>query len=174
MNTPTAKSNLKDLSLSELNDRANAGDANAVARLRAVLQANPQLVKQLGDVAAHAKEALLQRIVRTDATVGEAVRLMLDELKRNLLPAKPTAIQQLAADRVVLIHAEIHVLDAIYPLVSELEHQQARVVAKAKDSAQRRYGLALKTLAAVNRFAPVTRRVKPGKQTEPSPLKVFE
>lgn len=174
MNAPASQSNLKNLSLAELNDLANAGDANAVARLRAILEANPQLARQLGDVAAHAKEALLQRVIKTDATVGEAVRLMLDELKRNLLPAKPTAIQQLAADRVVLIYAEIYLLDAIYPLVSELEPQQARVVAKAKDSAQRRYGLSLKTLAAVNKLAPLPRRMKPGKQSELSPLKVFD
>ncbi len=157
-NTGELKPTPNKLTLRELGERADAGDEQALARLRQFLRENPKIAVQLGNVAGQAQETLLQRIKKADQLAGESVRVALDELRKELLPPGAGPLQRLAVDRIVLIHLEIYLSDALYPLVSELEPQQARVVAKAKDSAQRRYGLAMKTLAVVNRLVPAGKR----------------
>ena len=84
----------------------------------------------------------------------------LERLKQDLLPPNPRAVHLLAVERVLLNYVEIHLYDTLYPDIASLGLQQAKVVATAKNSAERRYAQSLRTLAALIRALPAKKRKK--------------
>ena len=146
--------------LHRLVDAANTGDTASLHQLRQFLGKHPHIARHCGDLVRHAKETLLRRISGNEALLGESVRLELDRLKEELLPVNPHATQVLAVERVLLNYVEIHLYDTLYPDIASLGLQQAKVVATAKNSAERRYAQSLRTLAALIRALPAKKRKK--------------
>jgi hypothetical protein len=146
--------------LQRLGDAANKGEAAALIRLRQLLEQHPEITSKLGNLVQHAKETQLRRICNNEPLLGESIRLELDRLKEELLPPNAHATQVLAVERVLLNYVEIHMYDTLYPDIASLGLQQAKVVAIAKNSAERRYAQSLRTLAALIRALPTKKRKK--------------
>jgi len=146
--------------LQRLGDAANAGDAAALTQLRQLLEQHPQISSKLGNLIQHAKETQLRRISNNEPLLGESIRMELERLKQDLLPPNPRAVHLLAVERVLLNYVEIHLYDTLYPDIASLGLQQAKVVATAKNSAERRYAQSLRTLAALIRALPAKKRKK--------------
>ena len=85
----------------ELRQRANAGDCQAQAELRQLLDAEPGLFQQLGSLAGHAESNLFRLVADGDFVVTESLRRQADELRRQLTPPFPGPLELLGIRRVV-------------------------------------------------------------------------
>jgi hypothetical protein len=137
--------------------RGDAGDVSALAEVRQALDDHPELVAQLGDLAANAETAVLGLLAGTSLTAREAARRSLDSLRQELLGPSPSTLERLLVERVVIANAWVHFsdLDLANRLALESESSPAcRAAAKRLDQAQRRYLSAVKALALVRKLLP--------------------
>src|SRR5262249_38804759 len=82
--------------------RAGAGDATALPALRRAFDQNPELVARLGDLAAHAEQALLALAAGDNLAAREAIARQAADLRGELLEAGSSALERLLVERVAL------------------------------------------------------------------------
>lgn len=141
---------------SELQDllmKANAGDRQAVAKLRACLEASPDVYQRAGDLAAHAENAWITLVGGGGWLATEAIKRNLSTLKSELAGERPTRLESLLVDQVALCwlatqHAS---MDAAQPSNGAV---QAALQLKRSESALRRFMLATKTLTTLRALTP--------------------
>src|SRR5262245_35795518 len=134
--------------------RAQAGDAAALPSLRRFLDDNPELWRRLGDLAGHAREALLSLATADDLLARGSMRRRMDELEAELAGPSPTPLERVLARRVALCWAQAHLadLDALQndtgatPLAAHALRRQ--------ESAQRRLAQAVRGLATARKLLP--------------------
>src|ERR1700730_6249211 len=132
--------------------RAQEGDLTALPELRTLLATRRDLWVQVGDLARHAELTQLQLIGRKNLLVKEAAQRKLAELKADLAGPSPTPLEKLLVDRIGVCWLQVHHLDvdACHTLAKDKGTSTWSVYAQKRlDSAQRRYLLAVKTLAVV-------------------------
>jgi len=135
--------------LRELVARANAGDRDAIARLRRVLDANPDIWKRAGDLAAVAEASWMELISGPDKLMDESVRRQLAAMKHELAGSHPTElerllIQQITTTWLAVTHAEVQAAST-----TSVSMGQASFRLKRAESAQKRHLTAMKTLAVL-------------------------
>ena len=155
-------------------DKANAGDANALAELRQLLDDNPEIWKNLGDLPRYARESMLVAIAGKDESVKESLRRSAEQLTGELTTKSSSVIEKLAADRVVSNWLEAHLIDLLNPLPQGATVKQKRFQLQLKTSAQKRYDGSLKSLATLKKLLrpepEPTRTTKPKQATRtPAP-----
>ena len=133
-------------------DKANAGDANALAELRQLLDDNPEIWKSLGDLPRYARESMLVAIAGKDESVKESLRRSAEELLGQLTTESSSAIERLAADRVISCWLECYFVDLLHPLPQGSTVKQKRFHLQLKTSAQKRYDASLKSLATLKKL----------------------
>src|SRR5262249_50837100 len=126
---------LRDLVL-----RAAAGDAAALPALKAGLDAYPELVGVLGDLAARAREALLDLAAGNDLATKEAVRRHAAALRAELVGGHPSPVVRLLADRAAVCWLDAHGSDLA--LAAQLRSRPGdlpfvRAACRRAESAQR-------------------------------------
>src|SRR5262245_2533590 len=89
-------------------DRANRGDASEAQALQKALDLSPELVPQLGDLALHAENAIIELAAGKSLTGQVALRRHLTTLRERLSGANCSELERLLVDRVVLSWAEAH------------------------------------------------------------------
>jgi hypothetical protein len=133
---------------------ANAGDAAALAELREVLDATPQLWKEVGDLGRQAEVALVRVAVGANPIAKDAIVRKLDAIRQEVAGSNPSPLERLLADRVAISWLSLTVAEGTYhqalerglSQVNDTFHQQ-RV-----ERAQRRYLAAIKALAQVRKL----------------------
>lgn len=152
-------------SLEQLVKRANAGDQDALVKLRQFLDANPGVWRHVGDLARVAEQAWLTLLANGNALTAEATRRGLDQLRTNLLGDNPTAIERLLADEIVATHLESRYLACMAADMKACSLSQSSLLLKKSESTQKRHLAAIKSLTQV-------RRLLPNPETDPG-LRVF-
>lgn len=147
-------------------DQANAGDSKALARLRQLLDDNPAIWRSLGDLPRYAREAMLATIAGKDESVRESLRRSADELLQRLTKESSSAIEKLAADRIVANWLECHFVDMLNPLPQGATIKQQRFHMQLKSSAQRRYDASLRSLATLKKLLAPEPEPTPTKSTK--------
>jgi hypothetical protein len=134
--------------------RANAGDAEALARLRHFLDRNPDLCERFGDLTAYAERLWTGLMAGDDQLVRESVKRHLARLKAELAGPSPTALEKLLVDQVVVtwLAAQHGETQAASPGGASLAQAAFRL--KRAESAQRRHLAAMKTLALLRAALP--------------------
>jgi hypothetical protein len=135
--------------------RADKGDRQALAVLRASFHEDPALWDAVGDAAFQAEAAMIELAAGSNEVVQEAIRRKMRRLRRELAGEAAPPLERLLVDRIavcwlMLAQAESRYAQAMKaPSVSfELsEYHQRRC-----DRAQRRYLQAIKALAQVRRL----------------------
>jgi len=151
---------------------ANNGDAKAQSRLRSVLEENPVIWQQLGDLAQHAEKALLMLVAGPDALARESIARKLQELRDELTSPSPTALERLAVDRIVTLHLQLQYVDTLFGGSLEASAKQRNQVVRWQDQVNRRYNLAVKSLLDIRRLSPY--KSKPVEPASSRPeLRVF-
>jgi hypothetical protein len=132
---------------------ANAGDRAALAELRAVLDASPQLWTELGNLGRHAELALVRVAAGTNSVAKEAIVRKLDALRREVAGPTPTPLERLLADRVAIGWLSLVVAEGIYHQALErgLDEGDDDFHQRRVERAQRRYLAAIKTLVQVRK-----------------------
>src|SRR5262249_20314681 len=86
----------------DLLDRAGAGDPSALPALRRAFDENPELVARIGDLAAHAEQALLALAAGDNLAAREAIARQVTKLRAEMLGAGASRLERLLVERVAL------------------------------------------------------------------------
>jgi len=152
--------------LRELVARANAGDRDAISRLRRVLDANPDIWKRAGDLAAVAEASWIELIAGTDRLVDGSVRRQLAAMKDELAGPYPTKLEHLLVQQITTSWLAATQAEMQAASTTSVSLEQAGFRLKKAESAQKRHLAAMKMLA--------TLRTHCGKGLAPlNPLKLF-
>lgn len=140
--------------LTELADKANAGDRQALDGLRQLLDRNPDVCRHVGNLSQIAENSWIDLLVEGDLLGREATKRQLAALKKNLAGEHPTPLEELLVDNITVAylaqrHAEIHEAGDVGGSL-----QQAAYRLKRSESAQRRYLAAIKTLSTLRAKVP--------------------
>lgn len=143
--------------LERLNDRANAGEAGALAELEEFLKGHPEVLAVAGDLARHAEKVWIDIVVGTDSFTRVAVTSQVEHLKAELAGPDPSPLERLLADHVVMAHLAERQAE-LSAAQTDGSIQQASFRLKKAESAQRRFLAATKSLATLRALQPrVTR-----------------
>lgn len=148
-------------SLADLVKSANAGNTSAVQSLRDVLDRNPEVWRQVGDLARHAEEMLLKRIAREHPFLLECVKRHANDLRKQIGEGGPV-LERLATERIVFCWLELSLIDAEYPGGATGGIAQARYVQTAKSAAQKRFDAAVRSLLLIrDKLGTMSRNERP-------------
>jgi hypothetical protein len=134
--------------------RAQAGDASVLPQLKQFLDERPEVWRRLGDLAVHARDALLALAAADSLLARESMARRMDELEAELAGTSPSPLERVLAHRAALTWAQAHLadLDALQndtgatPLAAHALRRQ--------ESAARRFAQAVRSLATVRRLLP--------------------
>jgi hypothetical protein len=147
--TTTDKTNKSTVSntvdLKALVDLADKGDAVARVRLREVLDASPEIWRKVGDLAGHARLALIRMIANGDQLLLESVQRHAEEMEAELLGANPTRLERMLVERVVAAWLQLQFTDTVSTSYDETLGQ-AKFWSQERDRAHRRYLSSVKAL----------------------------
>ncbi len=135
--------------------RTQTGDPAAMVEARAILDAEPALWDQVGDLAAIALRSWVDLVAGAKNEVAqEAMRRRLRALKDDLGANGASAVERLLINRVLMCWIQVHHAEGIYAMhegkmLSFAEHDfhQRRLT-----QAQRRYLAAIRSLVTVRRL----------------------
>jgi hypothetical protein len=83
-------------------DQVRAGDADARAELKRILEDHPQIYRHCGDLAGLARTAWIDLATLDDAATAMSVARHLDEMEDELVRPNATRLEKLLAKRVVI------------------------------------------------------------------------
>ena len=147
----------------QLNARANKGDPQALQGLQSLLDENPHIWQQLGNLGAQVEAVLIAKFAQCNVAFAESLKRKCQEMRTELLGDEPTPLEKTSVDRVIYCWLEVHLLDTQYKILPE-NITFARRVDQLKNSAQRRYETALRSLQLVKKL-PGDGKVKPKAKT---------
>ncbi len=131
----------------QLVERANAGDKVALEEVRTLLNNNPTVVATVTDLEARCLDRALDLLCAQNNIVREAFRVKMETLERELAGPYPTPAIRYGAKRVVMAWLALQAADC--HCADAAQNEIPRRWQDARDSAERRYLAALKTLEIV-------------------------
>jgi hypothetical protein len=131
--------------------KANAGDKEALAKVRQMLDEHPEVWRQLGDLAQIAERALVQQLASCDRLMAEAAEQQVAQLRKELLGDRPSSLLKAAVDRVVTTALAVNVSDVLGSLAGP-ESPNARYWAQQQARQLRRHATALRLLEVTRRM----------------------
>lgn len=146
----------KAMGVPDLQGLGGAIEAERARRLFEEADDVPALIRRLGGrLADRVREQLIARIAG-DAVSREAVRREADMMRRELEGERPTVIERLVAEQVVIAWLDLRRCDLLYEsFADELERREvASHVVRMRNAAGRNYLATLRALALIRRAAP--------------------
>jgi hypothetical protein len=143
----------------ELVSRANRGDAEALAEVRAILDRNPGVWQEIADLAAHTQAALIRLIATGNQVLAESLPKKLEAMKAELQGESPTPLEKILVERIVAGWLQVEFAEA-----ASIEHARdagASYWQKRLDQAQHRYLAAVTSLATVRKLMPAEAAAEP-------------
>lgn len=142
---------LEPLTEGEIKDlvrQANQGNDEAQTELIDAMRDHESLWREHGNLTLEAERQVISVYARDNAFKMEAVRRMLAERRQEWAGPSPTPLEVLCVDRIVLAWLELHFLaihfaDSMHP-----------GLLRARNSADRRFHAAIKSLATVRKLLP--------------------
>ena len=136
--------------LNDLVRRANDGDSGALTDLRKFLDDHPEIWQNIGDLARHAQESMLRAVAGKNQLLTESLRRGAEQLRIDLQGDRPAnPVESLAIERVVAAWTELQFAAAKYPVDAGDNLPMARFVLQLKESTQRRFDAAMRSLLLV-------------------------
>lgn len=149
--------------LRELSDRAEKGEADARALLRAKIEESGQWAGEIGDMAVRAENRILETYSRPggehDRLHEEIMRCRVQRLKEELAGPDPSPLERLLAERIALCWLQANHAAALEEIAmsdpkmfTSATLELAGAVGKGHDRAHKRLLSAIKTLALVRKL----------------------
>ena len=139
--------------MTDVIERANGGDATALADVRQVLDEFPELIENLGgDLAETAESALIAAAAGERLAMAEALRRNLRQLENDLAGTKPSAIEKLLVRRIAICWLQVAHADCLSAQADDVPVSHANYLQRNQDQAHRRLLSSIKTLATVRRM----------------------
>ncbi len=124
---------LTEARIHSLLDKARHGDHKAIGELRPLMDAHPELWRQIGDMAYQVDQSLIHATAGKDALTKEAMNRKLETLRRELAGEHPTPLERLLAARIascwlVLAYAEMIYHQKMGDLtITQADYHQRRI-----------------------------------------------
>ena len=138
---PIDCSTLKGLAL-----YARRGDKNAIAKLKEVLDQNPKLWQELGDLAAMTRSVVIDSLADHDPLLHGSVLRKANQLEQELVGESPSLITCLAVRRFVAVWLRLQYADAASAVANKAPMPISKYWAERQNQASKQYDKALKTL----------------------------
>jgi len=138
--------------MTQLLPRANDGDPEAVAALRATLDETPALWDHISDLAAQAEGEFLEKATGGNPVFAEAFRRGARAKRRALLGPSPSPLERLLVDRVVVCWLYLAYVETTYHQDPNSSWRQDEQHQRRIDRAQRRYLSSIRALATVRKL----------------------
>ena len=135
---------------------ANAGDAAALAELRSLLDDHPEIWRRVGDLGKHAELAMIGLIAEGNVLIRESLLRVAREMREELGGKSPSPMEKLAVQRIVACWLKTQWVDTVHPTPQGETLAQANFGLKLKESAQRRFAAAMRSLVLIRRLLPAT------------------
>jgi hypothetical protein len=147
--------------LGEIRDvvgRAQRGDWGAVPRLRELLDTQPLLWRQYGDLAVQVEAAWVSHAAGDNLLLRECLFRRAAALRQELAGPDPRPVEWLLAGRVVACWLQVHYFDGLeaQALGKDEPPRLAAYRARRQAQAQRSYLAAIAMLTALRRLLPAT------------------
>ena len=139
--------------------RAQDGDASVLAELREFLDGHPALWKEFGDLAGHARDALLALASGKSLLARESIKRRMEQLQADLGGPAPSALEKLLVERVAICWLQTYLADLDAVQKDKADTLQASHAQRRQSAAQARYLSAIKQLALIRKLlkpAPTT------------------
>jgi hypothetical protein len=133
--------------------KAQAGDEEAMATLRAALADDADLWKMLGGITRSLLHVQLESAFGRDLLMREMMERHMKAMRAELAGEGSTPLERLLADRVAMCWLQLQHADAIYAQAGNVTLAQGDYHQRRQDRAHRRFLSACKTLAVVRRLA---------------------
>jgi hypothetical protein len=132
--------------------RAQEGDQAVLPELRQLLDGRPELWREFGNVAGHARDALVALGSGKSLLAREAIRRRMKELEVELAGPAPSPLEKLLAERIVICWLQTYLadLDAVHK--DRAETRQASHAQRRASACQGRYLSAIRQLAMVRKL----------------------
>lgn len=135
--------------------RAAKGDAKALAEVRAVTKAHPEVWNALGtDIAGVVRDAMIKLLTGEDAVMRDFVNHQLGKMKKGLIGEQPSPLERLLAERICACWLQVQYAEWIYAAKTKASVTLAHgdYLQRQVDRAQARYLAAIRTLAQVRKL----------------------
>ena len=139
--------------LHRLTTAANGGDVEALAGLRALLDSNSFIWRDIGDVAAQAELALIRAIASSNRLVSESLERQVNELKLQLTAPGASTLERMAVCRIVATWLHLHYVDHLLVNAAPASGE-ANYLLKLQGQSSKQYDSAVKSLAIVQKLVP--------------------
>ena len=148
------------IELRDLVERAGYGDETAIIDLRALLNAMPELWKQVGDLAKHVETVWIKLLsgnnpLTRECLHREAERRRTELLGDNATPIERHLIETIVASWLQLRHAEMQMANSMRVTDSQLNFFHRRL-----ESAQKQHRMAIDQLMKIRKVERATRKRK--------------
>jgi hypothetical protein len=134
-------------------ERAQKGDATVLPLIREILDAHPEIWRHYGNLSELVDQAWISVLAGNDPSVAESIRREAKEMRAELAGDTPTRLERMLVDQVMACWMETKYFEAI-AVVDKRSLLQGNYYLKCRESAQRRYLAAIKTLATVRMKMP--------------------
>jgi hypothetical protein len=151
---PVDLANLTQKQFKELTARANAGDRDALAELREILDASPAIWHKLGNVALQSEAALLDLACNGNQAVRESIRRQIQDMREQLGSETGDQLIKMGIDRVVLCWLQLHVAERNLANAAP-GSALARHWHKTQQQAASMHAAAVKSLLTIQQFAEI-------------------
>ena len=151
--------------LKALSEAGNRGDQSALERLRAVLDASPEIWHRMGDIAGRIRQQLMLMITHGDHLRMECLQRQMADLRNKLGWTDGSTVERLAIDRLLACWLQQQ-LAAKMLLEAEAGSNNARYWLRYQAHCDRTARAGQKDLATLQRL---TRRRKTAKPAKPRP-----
>jgi hypothetical protein len=155
---PETGSSTIDEQTNQVMVRAHQGDQAVLPQLQELLDSRPDLWNWAGDLAAHAREALLGLASGDSLLVRESIRRKMDQLAAGLGELVGSPLERLLIERVVLCWVQVHLADLDAVAQDQAPTPRATHARQRLCAAQKRYLQAVKALATVQKMLPSSAR----------------
>ena len=136
----------------ELLFRAQQGDQRVLPQLREVPDSRPELWRQMGDLAGHARDALLALASGPSLLARESIRRRMQEVQAELAGPAPSPLESLLAERAALCWGQSYLADVCALAKQRAGGPEAAQADRRAAVCQARYLAALRQLALVRKL----------------------
>jgi hypothetical protein len=147
--------------LHELVERAQAGDASALPCLRSLVDAQPEVWRHFGDLAARVERSWLDLLSAEHPFLANALKGIAQEMKTDLLGDNPTSLERLLVDQWVCCWLEVHHAEAEAERLQSGSVKPAGFRRRHLKAAQRRFQTAVKALRDLRTLVPAGSAQRP-------------
>lgn len=147
--------------------RAAKGDAKALADVRAVAKAHPEVWDALGtDIAGVVRDGMIKLLTGEDAVMRDYVNHQLGKMKRGLMGERPSPMERLLAERICMCWLHVQYAEWVYTAKTKAGTTLAHgdYLQRQVGRAQARYLAAVRTLAQVRKLLQPTVQVNIGEK----------